>query len=107
MVRTDNLNIERFVPLSPPDAVKAEIPMTEKAADTVVAGRAAVQAILSGRDPRQLLIAGPCSVHSRRDALEYAGRLKQLAAEVTDVFCIVMRVYFEKPRTTVGCNGLL
>ncbi len=107
MVRTENLNIERFIPLTPPDAVKQEIPMTEKAADTVVAGRAAVQAVLSGRDPRQLLIAGPCSVHNQRAALEYARRLKALAAEVADVFCVVMRVYFEKPRTTIGWKGLL
>ena len=107
MIRTDNLHIEQFTPLTPPDAIKAELPLSDTAAATVVAGRAATQAILAGNDPRQLLIAGPCSVHCARDAQEYARRLKALADEVADVFCVVMRVYFEKPRTTIGWKGLL
>ena len=107
MIRTDNLHIEQFVPLTPPDAIKVELPLGDQAAATVVAGRAATQAILAGNDPRQLLIAGPCSVHCAKDALEYACRLKALADEVADVFCVVMRVYFEKPRTTLGWKGLL
>ncbi len=107
MIRTDNLHIEQFTPLTAPDAIKAELPLSDAAAATVIAGRAVTQAILAGDDPRQLLIAGPCSVHCAKDALEYARRLKALADEVADVFCVVMRVYFEKPRTTIGWKGLL
>ncbi len=107
MIRTDNLNIEQSAPLTSPDDIKAELPLTEKAADTVVAARAALENIFSRRDRRFILIAGPCSVHSHADALAYAGRLKALAAEVAESLLIIMRVYFEKPRTVLGWKGLL
>lgn len=107
MARTDNLNIERFSLLSAPDVIKAEIPLSAKAVDNVVAARADLENILSHRDPRLIVIAGPCSIHQRGDALDYARRLRQLAADVADQLFLIMRVYFEKPRTTVGWKGLI
>ncbi len=107
MVRTENLNIEQYAPLTAPDAVKAELPLTEKAADTVVMARAALENILSHRDSRFILVVGPCSIHRLADAMEYATRLRDLADRVADRILLVMRVYFEKPRTTLGWKGLL
>jgi len=107
MVRTDNLKIESCVPLTTPDAMKAELPLTTRAADTVVAARAALEDILSQRDPRLIAIVGPCSIHNREDALEYARRLRRLARELERQLVVVMRVYFEKPRTMLGWKGLI
>src|SRR5690606_18991553 len=103
----ENLNIESQEPLITPMALKREIPMTEKAAQTVVQGREAIQAILDGTDPRIFVVIGPCSIHDLDAAKDYARRLKALADEVSDSLLIVMRVYFEKPRTTVGWKGLI
>ena len=107
MVRTDNLRIERFAPLTPPDAIKAELPLTARAADTVVMARAGLENILSQRDRRLIAIVGPCSIHSREDAIEYATRLRRLARELERQLLVVMRVYFEKPRTMLGWKGLI
>lgn len=107
MVRTDNLRIEQFAPLTPPDAVKAELPLTARAADTVVTARAGLEAILSQRDRRLIAIVGPCSIHSREDAVEYATRLRRLARDLERQLLVVMRVYFEKPRTMLGWKGLI
>ena len=107
MVRTDNLRIERFAPLTPPDAVKAELPLTARAADTVVMARAGLENILSQRDRRLIAIVGPCSIHSREDAAGYATRLRRLARELERQLLVVMRVYFEKPRTMLGWKGLI
>jgi len=107
MVRTDNLNIDRYVPLTPPDAIKAEMPLTAQAADTVVAARAALENILSQRDPRLVAVVGPCSIHNRDEALRFAGKLGKLATACAERLLIIMRVYFEKPRTTLGWKGLL
>ncbi|MFA4944474.1 MAG: 3-deoxy-7-phosphoheptulonate synthase [Lentisphaeria bacterium] len=107
MIHTDNLNIESFAPLSPPATIKAELPLTDKAADTVVTARAALENILAGRDPRLAIMVGPCSIHSRQEALAYAARLRPLAQELADQMLLVMRVYFEKPRTVLGWKGLL
>ncbi|MEI8078526.1 MAG: 3-deoxy-7-phosphoheptulonate synthase [bacterium] len=107
MVRTDNLRIERFSPLTPPDAIKAELPLTARAADTVVMARAGLENILSQRDRRLIAIVGPCSIHSREDAVEYATRLRRLARELERQLLVVMRVYFEKPRTMLGWKGLI
>jgi 3-deoxy-7-phosphoheptulonate synthase len=107
MVRTDNLRIERFAPLTPPDAIKTELPLTARAADTVVMARAGLENILSQRDRRLIAIVGPCSIHSREDAVEYATRLRRLARELERQLLVVMRVYFEKPRTTLGWKGLI
>ena len=103
----ENLNIESQEPLITPMALKQEIPMTEKAAQTVVQGREAIQNILDGNDHRIFVVIGPCSIHNVDAAKDYARRLKALADEVSDSLLIVMRVYFEKPRTTVGWKGLI
>ncbi len=107
MQRTENLNIRETIPLISPAELKGAFPMDEAANATVVAARAAIQRILRGEDTRLLAILGPCSIHDPEAALEYGekiGRLRERVAE--DVF-LVMRVYFEKPRTTVGWKGFI
>ena len=107
MQATQELPIRDMSPLLAPRALKAELPMTEVAHRTVVESRATVRRILRREDPRLLVIVGPCSIHDPEAALEYATRLNALRQELTDRLCIVMRVYFEKPRTTVGWKGLI
>jgi 3-deoxy-7-phosphoheptulonate synthase len=107
MQQTQDLNIAEMIQLVPPRAFKAELPMTEEANRTVVAGREAIKRILRREDPRLLAIVGPCSIHDPQAAREYAGRLNALRLELQDRICVVMRVYFEKPRTTVGWKGLI
>ncbi|WP_343293438.1 3-deoxy-7-phosphoheptulonate synthase [Vandammella animalimorsus] len=92
--------------LSPKELLAAH-PLNEAARATVVQGRHSVESILERREPRVLLVVGPCSIHDPAAALDYARRLKALTDELQDVFCIVMRVYFEKPRTSVGWKGLI
>jgi 3-deoxy-7-phosphoheptulonate synthase len=87
--------------------VKRRLPLTARAADTVLRGREAVRAILERRDSRLFVVVGPCSIHDVAAAREYAGRLKALATEVAPTLLLIMRVYFEKPRTTVGWKGLI
>ena len=103
----DNLNVLSQDLLPTPEQVKAALPLTPKAAETVRHGRAAIQDILDRRDHRLFVVVGPCSVHDIKAARDYAARLKRLADEVSDTLLIVMRVYFEKPRTTVGWKGLI
>jgi 3-deoxy-7-phosphoheptulonate synthase len=105
--QTQDLNITEMIQLTPPRAFKAELPMTEEANRTVVAGREMVKRILRKEDQRLLAIVGPCSIHDPQAAREYAGRLNALRIELQDRICLVMRVYFEKPRTTVGWKGLI
>jgi 3-deoxy-7-phosphoheptulonate synthase len=93
--------------LPSPELVKREIPAPHEAVATVAAARRTVQAILERTDPRLFVVVGPCSVHDTVAAVDYARRLHALAREVADVLFIVMRVYFEKPRTTVGWKGLI
>ena len=107
MKPTYNLRVREMVRLQPPAAIKAELPMTERANATVVEGRETVRRILHQDDPRLLVVVGPCSIHDLPGALEYAGRLSQLTRELADRLSVVMRVYFEKPRTTVGWKGLI
>lgn len=102
-----NLNIASFDPLPSPQEVREEIAVTDQAAETVLKGREAVRSILDGSDSRVFLVVGPCSIHDSKAALEYAERLKQLADQVADAFVIVMRTYFEKPRTTSGWKGFI
>jgi 3-deoxy-7-phosphoheptulonate synthase len=90
-----------------PQEVQERLPLTEAAARTVLAGRDAVRAILDRTDPRRLVVVGPCSIHDPDAALDYAGRLRRLADEVRDTLVLVMRVYFEKPRTSVGWKGFV
>jgi len=105
--RTGDLRIESFRPLLPPAILVEELPLGEKGSDTVSRGRDAVSAILNGRDNRLVIICGPCSIHDPVAAIDYARRLRRLADEHTRELCLVMRVYFEKPRTTVGWKGLI
>lgn len=107
MQRTNDLRVVECRRLLVPRDLKAALPMTEQANATVVAGRNAVQRILRRQDPRLLVVVGPCSIHDTQSALEYAKRLAALAPEVSDQFFLVMRVYFEKPRTTIGWKGLI
>lgn len=104
---TQNLNVDGFDPLLSPGALNLELPITPAAVRTVTRGRQAIEAILRGEDPRLLAVVGPCSIHDVDAAGEYAARLAKLAEEVSDHLLVVMRVYFEKPRTTVGWKGLI
>lgn len=103
----DDLNVVSQEILISPTDLKSELPLTEKAAETVTQGRETVRRILDRDDPRLLVVIGPCSIHDTEAALDYARRLKQLSEKVSDTLYIVMRVYFEKPRTTVGWKGLI
>src|SRR5881396_2542446 len=107
MQPTQNLHVKEIVRLLPPRALKQEFPMTERANRTVVEGREVVKRILRQEDPRLLVIVGPCSIHDVDGALEYARRLNRLREELADQLYLVMRVYFEKPRTTIGWKGLI
>ncbi|KAJ2785220.1 hypothetical protein H4R18_000671 [Coemansia javaensis] len=103
----DDVNISQIRPLIPPQILMEDLPLTEAAAATIVKGRRAAEAIIQGKDDRLLVIVGPCSIHNTAAALEYADCLRAYAAAAADDLCIVMRVYFEKPRTTVGWKGLI
>ncbi|MCR9279119.1 MAG: 3-deoxy-7-phosphoheptulonate synthase [Pseudomonadaceae bacterium] len=103
----DNLNIARLDKLDTPAQIKTELPLSEVAAASVSEGRAQVNAILNGSDPRLLVVIGPCSIHDLDAAREYARKLRTLQDEVSDSLLLVMRAYFEKPRTTVGWKGLV
>ncbi len=105
--QVNNVNVISQDLLPTPEAVKRALPLTERAEKTVLAGREAVRRILDREDHRMFVVVGPCSIHDLRAAHEYAGRLKKLADEVSDTLLIIMRVYFEKPRTTVGWKGLV
>jgi len=107
MTPIQDLHVKGIVRLATPRQVKSELPMTETAAATVTRGRAAVCQILEQKDPRLLVVVGPCSIHDVAAALEYAGKLNVLRQELRDRLEIVMRVYFEKPRTTIGWKGLI
>src|SRR5512138_218899 len=107
MQRTEDLNVVALDVMPTPDEVKAKLPLTEKAADTVVAGRRTIEAILDGKDQRLFAVVGPCSIHDPVAGLDYARRLARLAEELSDVLYVVMRVYFEKPRTSLGWKGFI
>ena len=103
----EDLNIVSQEILISPDEIKAEMPLSAAARATVTQGRDSVRKILEREDPRLMVVVGPCSIHDVDAAIDYAKRLKKLAAEVEDSLYLVMRVYFEKPRTTVGWKGLI
>ncbi len=107
MFPTQNLHVKETARLITPRALKDHLPMTEACNRTVVESRQRVTAILQQRDPRLLVVVGPCSIHDVDGALEYANRLNAIRREVSDAMEIVMRVYFEKPRTTIGWKGLI
>src|SRR5882724_9509441 len=105
--RTDDLRIRDVRPLIPPAILAEEIPISERASNVVSDARAAITAVIEGRDPRLVVVVGPCSIHDTKAALEYAARLKPIAERFADHLVIVMRSYFEKPRTVVGWKGLI
>jgi 3-deoxy-7-phosphoheptulonate synthase len=105
--KLENLNVASQEALITPEALKTEMPLSDKAAETVSKGRQAIYDIMDGKDHRLFVVVGPCSIHDVEAARDYAARLKKLADEVSDTLLIVMRVYFEKPRTTVGWKGLI
>lgn len=105
--RIEDVNVRSTELLITPAELKRELPLGDKARATVLSGRETIRNILDGKDHRLFLVIGPCSIHDIKAAHEYAGRLKKLAEEVSDSLYLVMRVYFEKPRTTVGWKGLI
>jgi len=105
--QVNNVNVLSQELLPTPEEVKRALPLTERAEKTVLAGREVVRRILDREDHRLFVVVGPCSIHDLKAAREYAQRLKKLADEVSDTLYLVMRVYFEKPRTTVGWKGLI
>ena len=107
MVNTFNINVVSVEPLVSPNVIREESPITEAAADTVATARQGVADILAGDDDRLIAVVGPCSIHDEKAAMEYAQRLADLSAELADRLLVVMRVYFEKPRTTIGWKGLI
>jgi 3-deoxy-7-phosphoheptulonate synthase len=106
-MKTDDLRISRTHPLIAPAVLSEEIPLSGNAAELVYASRRGAEAILDGVDSRMLLVVGPCSIHDPAGALDYAAKLKRLSDEVAGAILIMMRVYFEKPRTVVGWKGLI
>lgn len=105
--RLEDLHIESIKPIITPRELKARLPLSETAIQTVIKERQVVKDILDRKDKRLMVVIGPCSIHDPEAALEYGRRLKALAEEVKDSLYLVMRVYFEKPRTTVGWKGLI
>ena len=105
--QTYDVHVEAFLPMITPDQFKDQYPITQASEDTVLSGREEIKNILSGEDERLMVIAGPCSVHDESAAMEYAEKLCKLRDKVKDTFAVIMRVYFEKPRTTIGWKGLI
>lgn len=104
---TEDLRVRKVSPLVPPREVKSRLPIGEPLMKRVFESRQTIRDILSGRDRRLLAIVGPCSIHDPEAALDYARRLQPLRESLSDRACVVMRVYFEKPRTTIGWKGLI
>lgn len=107
IIKTNNLKIKSITPIIAPADLRQVFPLSEEASEFVTASRTAIKNILQGKDPRLMVVVGPCSIHDPIGAHEYAHRLAKLAAEVSDQLFLIMRVYFEKPRTTVGWKGLI
>ncbi|NRA60401.1 MAG: 3-deoxy-7-phosphoheptulonate synthase AroG [Psychrobium sp.] len=105
--QTDDINIDKIKELLPPIALLERFPLSQTASKTVFDSRQAIHNILTGKDKRLLVVIGPCSIHDPKSAIEYAKRLSKLRQELGNELEVVMRVYFEKPRTTVGWKGLI
>ena len=107
---TNNINdtcIDKIIPMIPPACMIEDLPITKKVKTLIIKTRQGISNILSGEDDRILVVCGPCSIHDTISALEYAQKLKTLADDVKDDILLVMRTYFEKPRTTYGWKGLI
>ncbi|HTQ04675.1 MAG TPA: 3-deoxy-7-phosphoheptulonate synthase [Polyangiaceae bacterium] len=107
MFATDDVRIDRLRPLLPPAILMEELPLDEDQARQIATARSEVGDVLTGKDDRMVIVVGPCSVHDTKAALDYAARLKQAADRYRGELVVVMRTYFEKPRTTVGWKGLI
>jgi len=107
MHKTHDLRVNSTMPLATPDQIKEELPISDAASNAVARARAAIEAILFGRDSRLLVVVGPCSIHDPEAALDYARRLRTVSDRHADTLLICMRGYFEKPRTSVGWKGLI
>ncbi|MFW5694072.1 MAG: 3-deoxy-7-phosphoheptulonate synthase [Alkalispirochaeta sp.] len=105
--KTSDVHVREFIPLLAPRDLKAEMPLPAVGVKTVLESRETIGNILRGEDPRMLAVVGPCSIHDQAAAIDYATRLRALADEVRDQLYVVMRVYFEKPRTRLGWRGLI
>jgi 3-deoxy-7-phosphoheptulonate synthase len=103
----ENVNIVDFDPMPSPEEIHARVPLSETATWVMMRGREALRDVLDRKDPRLFAIVGPCSIHDPAAGLDYARRLKKLADELGDALLLVMRVYFEKPRTTTGWKGFI
>jgi 3-deoxy-7-phosphoheptulonate synthase len=106
-ISTENINVTSFAAMPTPEDLHARMPLSDRAARTVMQGREALRNILDRKDPRMFIIVGPCSIHDPVAGLDYARRLSRLQEEVGDTLLLVMRVYFEKPRTTTGWKGYI
>jgi 3-deoxy-7-phosphoheptulonate synthase len=104
---TENINVTAFDTMPTPEEIHARLPISTRATKTVTHGRRVLRDILDRKDPRVFVVVGPCSIHDPVAGLDYARRLKALSEEVGDTLQIIMRVYFEKPRTTVGWKGYI
>ncbi len=104
---TDDVHIGELRPLIPPAILMEELPMSDAASNLVAGARSQIQNLISGDDDRLLVVVGPCSIHDPTAALEYAKKLLPVAKQYEQELCVIMRVYFEKPRTTVGWKGLI
>src|SRR5262245_45692275 len=106
-MKTNDSRVERYRPLIAPAILIEDMPLRATGAVTVTRTRRDIVRILDGEDDRLIVVVGPCSIHDPEAGIEYGRRLKRLADELAADLCVVMRVYFEKPRTTVGWKGLL
>ncbi|GMG40121.1 unnamed protein product [Ambrosiozyma monospora] len=100
--RLEDWRVTGYNPLTPPDLLQSEIPVSAKAEETIINGRNDATDILKGENDRLLIVIGPCSIHDPKAALDYCERLTKINEKVKNELCIVMRAYLEKPRTTVG-----
>lgn len=106
-MKTHDVRVREFAPLVSPADLQREIPETAQSAQTVIKGRSVIQDIIDRKEHRLLVVVGPCSIHDPNAALEYAERLSRLSSRVRETMYLVMRVYFEKPRTSLGWKGLI
>lgn len=107
MIKTNNLKIRSITPIIAPNDLRQVFPLSDEAGEFVNLSRLHIKNILKGLDPRLMVVVGPCSIHDPKAAIEYAGKLAALSEELSDQLFIIMRVYFEKPRTTIGWKGLI
>lgn len=107
MKKTGNLNVSTILPIRTPRYISSKLPITDAISEQVTSARGIIKDILDGRDKRFLMVVGPCSIHDPEAAMEYAQRLKQLADQVSETQYFVIRIYFEKPRSTIGWKGLI